>query len=146
MKIKKLYNTIIKQNLYMEQILLQSIQLIKTKKSEILSKNEMLMLEYNLVVLSSYLLTEISLVKRKRNIYIYLMNTLEESNISLNNKLNSLISNNLLNDLKKIEFSNELYGIQFNENLKRLELNLVEVNKKKSVSVPLVDPWLNQEI
>ncbi|MGC9299176.1 hypothetical protein ACOIX7_02860 [Bacillus cereus] len=146
MDIQKLYKTINKQNLYIEQILLKSIQLIQIMKSKSLSKNEVLISEYYLVILSNYLLAEISLIKRKKNLYIHVMNVLGESSTNITNKIDSLISHDLLNDLKKNNFSNTLYGSQFNENINQLELHLFDLNKKIHSSAPILNPWFNQDI
>ncbi|EEM56533.1 hypothetical protein bthur0007_56290 [Bacillus thuringiensis serovar monterrey BGSC 4AJ1] len=145
MDIEKLSETINKQNLYIEQILIKSIQLIQIMKSKSLSKNEILIFEYHLVILSNYLLTEISLIKRKKYMYIHLMNILGESN-TINNKTDSLISHELLNDLKKNNFSNNLYRSQFTENINQLELHLFDFNKKIHSSAPILNPWFNQDL
>ncbi|EPC8411316.1 hypothetical protein ACR3AM_005747 [Bacillus thuringiensis] len=146
MDIQKLSETINKQNLYIEQILLKSIQLIQIMKSKSLSKNEILIFEYHLVILSNYLLTEINLIKRKKNMYIHLMNILGESSTIINNKIDSLISHKLLNDLKKNNFSNTSYRSQFTENINQLELHLFDFNKKIHSSVPILNPWFNQDL
>ncbi|MBY0037308.1 hypothetical protein H7U08_12190 [Bacillus cereus] len=145
MDIEKLSETINKQNLYIEQILLKSIQLIQIMKSKSLSKNEILIFEYHLVILSNYLLTEINLIKQKKNMYIHLMNILGESS-TINNKTDSLISHELLSDLKKNNFSNTSYRSQFTENINQLELHLFDFNKKIHSSAPILNPWFNQDI
>ncbi|OTZ71636.1 hypothetical protein BK769_00690 [Bacillus thuringiensis serovar kumamtoensis] len=146
MDIEKLSETINKQNLYIEQILLKSIQLIQIMKSKSLSKNEVLIFEYHLVILSNYLLTEINLIKRKKNMYIHLMNILGESSTIINNKIDSLISHTLLSDLKKNNFSNTSYRSQFTENINQLELHLFDFNKKIHSSAPILNPWFNQDL
>ncbi|PGC44963.1 hypothetical protein COM24_31595, partial [Bacillus toyonensis] len=96
--------------------------------------------------LSNYLLTEINLIKRKKNMYIHLMNILGESSTIINNKIDSLISHKLLNDLKKNNFSNTSYRSQFTENINQLELHLFDFNKKIHSSVPILNPWFNQDL
>lgn len=101
MDIQNLGEMINKQNLYIEQIFLKSIQLIQIMEPKSLSKKEGLIFEYQLVVLSNYLLTEMNLIKRKKNMYIHLMNIVGKPSANITNTMDSLISHDILNDLKK---------------------------------------------
>jgi len=136
MVIKKILNEINKQNFYIEQILVKSIELIEIQKNKKIQPKKLLMFEYNLVVLSDFLVTKISLINRKKNICTHLLSTLHgTSNIKA--ELNSSISYHLINKLKEIKFTNETYRIRFNKNIHQLELDaLINDTKNLEKSTP----------
>ncbi|WP_144509070.1 hypothetical protein [Bacillus mycoides] len=131
MVIKKLFNEINQQNFYIEQILVKSIELIETQKNKKIHPKKLLMFEYNLVILSDFLVSKISLITRKKNICIHLWSTLNGAS-SIKEEFNSSISYHLINKLKEIKFINEIYRIRFTKNIYQLELN-VFINDAKNL-------------
>ncbi|MED0968608.1 hypothetical protein [Bacillus paramycoides] len=162
MVIQRLFDEINQQNFYIEQILFKSIELIETQKNKKIQPKKRLMFEYNLVVLSDFLVTKINLINRKKNMYIHLLSTLNGAS-SIKEEFDPSISYHLINKLKEIKFTNEIYRIRFNKNIHQLELNafindtknLEKLTRKfaeeKVISVEqnspsIIVPWLNKNI
>ncbi|SEG87047.1 hypothetical protein SAMN04487919_1504 [Bacillus sp. ok061] len=120
MNLKSLYHEIEKQNLYVEQIVIQCIRLINHHKTH--PSQNSIVFEHNLTMLSNLLLNRTHIIKRKLTLCATLMNTLGISNFYINDRIKSSISSTLLTDLKNIKFNNFTCEKLFNENIKQLEL------------------------
>ncbi|PFZ91311.1 hypothetical protein [Bacillus wiedmannii] len=120
MNLKSLYHEIEKQNLYIEQIIIQCIKLIDHHNTH--SSENAIVFEHNLTLLSNLLLNRIHVIKRKLALCATLMNNLNISNRNINDRIKSSISPATLADLKNIEFNNFTCKTLFNENIKQLEL------------------------
>ncbi|WP_242312085.1 hypothetical protein [Bacillus cereus group sp. BfR-BA-01331] len=120
MNLTSLYHEIEKQNLYIEQIVIQCIKLIDHHKTH--PSQNSIVFEHNLTMLSNLLLTKTHIIKRKLALCATLMNTLNISDFNINDRIKSSISSTVLTDLKNIKFNNFTCKKLFNENIKQLEL------------------------
>ncbi|PEA85635.1 MULTISPECIES: hypothetical protein [Bacillus cereus group] len=127
MNLKSLYHEIEKQNLYIEQIVIQCIKLIDYHKTH--SSQNSIVFEHNLTMLSNLLLNKTHIIKRKLALGATLMDTLNISDFNLNNRIKSSISSTVLTDLKSIKFNNFTCERLFYENIKQLELILLDFRK-----------------
>ncbi|AJG79659.1 hypothetical protein BF38_5503 (plasmid) [Bacillus thuringiensis] len=120
MNLKSLFQEIEKQNLYIEQIIILCIKLIDRHNSY--PSQNSIVFEHNLTLLSNLLLNRTHIIKRKLALCATLMNTLDMSNLNINDRIKSSISPATLADLKNIEFNNFTCKKLYNENIKQLEL------------------------
>ncbi|MFB5561934.1 hypothetical protein [Bacillus cereus] len=120
MNLKRLFQEIEKQNLYIEEIIILCIKLIDRHNAH--SSQNTIVFEHNLTLLSNLLLNRTHVIKRKLALCATLMNTLGMSNHNINKRIKSSISPATLSDLKNIEFNNFTCKKLYNENIKQLEL------------------------
>ncbi len=120
MNLKSLYHEIEKQNLYIEQIVIQCVKLIDHHKTH--SSQNSIVFEHNLAMLSNLLLNRTHIIKRKLALCATLMDTLNISDFNINNRIKSSISSTVLTDLKNIKFNNFTCEKLYYENIKQLEL------------------------
>lgn len=167
MELRKLYDEINKQNAYVEELVLKSIELVNA--NTILPRNKHLKVEYNLVVLSDHLVNRISLIKKKRDMCIQLINMLGPSHVTFKTRNFSFISSSVIKELKKHEFHNNVYGNHFRDNMKQLEYVIGNLTTKNDINdtnyvnpshdlhtknLPTyehispyeVNPWINEDV